>query len=88
MSFETITIYRDLPSIDGFVQTPNNTDTDKTRVTIDDAESLIVGSETIRLSLGSGRQRGSKCGQQEFLRLPGISPNEWYDEDPVDALSS
>jgi hypothetical protein len=84
MSFEDITIYRDFPIIDGFVQVPPNEETDKARVTEDEALTLISGSETTRLSIGSGKPRGSKCGQQEFLRLPGITPNTWYTTDPVD----
>lgn len=87
MSFETIRIYRDLPVIGGFVQIPPNQETDKTRVTAEDAQDAVAGSVITRLSMGSGRQRGSKCGQQEFLRLPGITPDGWYDSDPVEDLN-
>lgn len=86
MSFETITIHRDLPVINNYVQIPPNNETDKTRVTASNAETAIAGSQLKRLTIGSGRQRGSKCGQQEFLRLPGINPNNWYDSDPIAAL--
>jgi hypothetical protein len=77
MSFEDIRIYRDLPSIGGYVQSPPNREYDKTRMTIDDANDAIAGSSIVRLSMGSGRCYG-KNGQQEFLRLPGLTPNEWY----------
>lgn len=83
MSFETIRIHRDLPVINGFVQVPPNTEDKKTSITPEDAQDAVAGSVITRLSLGSGRQYGSKCGQQEFLRLPGIAPNEWYATDPV-----
>lgn len=88
MSLQDIRIHRDFPIIDGFVQVPPNEETDKTRVTESEALSLITDSETKRLSLGSGRQRGSKYGQQEWIRLPGLRPDEWYSTDPVDDLSS
>lgn len=87
MSLQDITIHRDFPIIDGFVQIPPNDETDKTRVTESEALSSIIGSETTRLSLGSGKPRGAKNGQQEFLRLPGLRPNEWYTTDPVDDVS-
>lgn len=86
MSFETIRVYRDLPIIAGFVQVPPCTEANKTSVTAEEAQNAIAGSAITRLSLGSGRMRGSKCGQQEFLRLPGIAPNEWYASDPVAEL--
>lgn len=88
MSFETITIHRDFPIINGFVQVPPNKETDKTRVTTDEALTSISGSEVTRLSLGSGRPRGSKSGQQEFLRLPGLLPNASHAVDPVDAVAN
>lgn len=86
MAMSDILIYRDLPIIAGFVQVPPNTEDKKTSVTAEDAQNAIAGSAITRLSLGSGRMRGSKCGQQEFLRLPGIAPNEWYASDPVAEL--
>lgn len=84
MSFETITIYRDLQIINKYVQVPPNAETDKTRVLATDAENSVVGSAIVGLSMGSNRQYGSKCGRQEFLRLPGITPNSWYTTDPSD----
>jgi len=88
MSFETITIYRDLPIKNGYVQVPPNRPTDKTRVTSNNSTNLVTNSQIIRLSLGSGKCTGSHFGQQEFLRLPGINPNTWYSTDPVDQLNS
>ncbi len=88
MSFESIQIFRDLPSIDNFVQIPPNKERDKTRVTLENAYILVAGSTIVRLSLGSGRQRGGRCGQQEFLRLPGITPNQWYATDPLALLEA
>ena len=87
MSFQDIQIFRDFQVINDFVQIPDNKETDKTRVTPTEALSLISGSEQKHLSLGSGRSRGSKSGQQSFIRLPGITPDQWYATDPVDDVS-
>jgi hypothetical protein len=87
MSFEDIKIHRDFPIKNGFVQVPPNEPLDNIAVDGDNATGLVAGSEVTRLSLGSGKPTGSKHGQQEFLRLPGISPNEWYSTDPVDDLN-
>jgi hypothetical protein len=98
MSFQDITIYRDLPIIGKYVQVPPNRESEKTSVTVDAAEAALEASfdiempETKFLSLGSGIQVGSKYGAQRFLRLPGIHPDEWYrnvdgdSEDPADTV--
>lgn len=88
MSFETILIHRDMPIINGFVQVPYNKETDKTRVTADEATNAIADSVVTRLSMGSGKQTGSKFGAQEFFRLPGLAPNDTYVIDPVTVLSA
>ncbi len=92
MSFETIRIYRDIPAIDGFLQVPPNKDKNKNKgVDINLTPSLSPPLGTIvRLTGGSGRQRGSRCGSQEFFRLFGITPNEWYDssEDIINSLKT
>jgi hypothetical protein len=87
MSLQDITIYRDFPIVNNFVQVPPNKETDKTRVTPAEALANISGATTERLSLGSGRPRGWKTGQQEWIRLPGITPGEWYATDPVDDVA-
>lgn len=86
MSFETITIYRDLPIINGYVQFPPNNESDKNRVLATTAQNAIAGSVINGLTVGSNSQRGGKCGRQEFLRLPGIHPDTWYSSDPIDEL--
>lgn len=86
MSLQDIRIHRDLPIKNGFVQVPPNEPLDNIRTEGDSAPGLVAGSEIVRLSLGSGKPTGSKHGQQEFLRLPGIRPDEWYASDPVDSL--
>lgn len=89
MSFETIRIHRDIPAIDGFLQVPPNKEKHKnTGLDIDQAALLAppLGS-IVRLS-GSGRQRGSRYGAQEFFRLDGIRPDQWYDTDGVDPMDS
>lgn len=87
MSFQDITIYRDLPIINGFIGIPPNKPLDNIRVVGDTAPTLLAGSRVVGLSLGSGKTTGSKHGQQQFLRLPGIKPDEWYTTDPVETLN-
>ena len=87
MSFQDIRIHRDFQIINNFVQVPPNKETDKTRVTPAEALTNISGTTTERLSLGSGRPRGWKTGQQEWIRLPGLMPGEWYATDPVDDVA-
>ncbi len=86
MSMNSILIYRDLPIINGYIQLPPCRETEKTKRTMEDASATLTGESIVRLSLGSGRQTGSKFGQQEFLRLPPITPNTWYSSDPVAAI--
>lgn len=83
MSMSEIQIFRDLPIIAGYVQVPPNRDQEKTKTTDEVALDAIAGSAIVRLSLGSGKQTGSKFGAQEFLRLPAITPQTWYTSDPV-----
>ena len=80
MSFEDITIFRDIPIIDDRVAKPPNNPVDYT--SIDDVSDPNI----IRLSIGSGKDTGSKFGNQEFIRLPGIAPDEWYATDPLTGL--
>lgn len=87
MSFSEIFIHRAWPVVNGYVQVPNNKPSDKTRVTVDEALSLIDGSSAVQLSHGSGKATGSKHGQQEFLRLPAVAADSWYDTNPVDDVS-
>lgn len=86
MSMSTIRIYRQLPIINGFVIVPPCQENNKSSILGEDAADLISGSAVVRLTGGSGRQRGSKCGQQEFLQLPPITPSTWYDTDPVSEI--
>jgi hypothetical protein len=88
MSFEDITIHRDLPIKSKYVQIPPNLPLNNIHIDDETAESSLNGSEIVELSLGSGRSTGSKYGRQRFLRLPGIRPNEWYTSDPVQILDS
>jgi hypothetical protein len=81
MSMADIKIYRSWPIVAGYVQTPNQTDKDKTKTLASSLSSSL--GEVVRLSLGSGKPRGSKCGQQEFFRLNGVAPNEWYASNPA-----
>lgn len=80
MSFETITIHRDLPIIDGQIVKPPNNPVDF--ISVDAATDPNI----VRLSVGSGSQTGSKFGAQEFVRLTGITPDSWYATDPLTGL--
>jgi hypothetical protein len=86
MPFNEITIYRDLPIINNFVQIAPNRESDKTRVSMSDAIDDIGGSTLESLSVGSGRSRGSKYGKQHWVRLPGVAADSWYESDPVDEI--
>lgn len=70
MSLETISIYRDFPVINGYVQVPPCLEKNKTKIKVETAQAAIAGSVITFLSQGSGRQTGAGFGQQQFLRLP------------------
>jgi len=70
------------------VQVPHNKPKDKTRVSLDSALTNINGSNVVSLSLGSGRQTGSKFGAQEIFLLPGVAADSWYTTNPVDEVSA
>ena len=80
MSFESIVIHRDLPIINRRIIKPPNDPVNY--IDIADATNPTV----INLSLGSGSQTGAKFGYQEFVRLPGITPDTWYTTDPLTGL--
>jgi hypothetical protein len=86
MSFETIVIHRDLPIKNRYVQIPGVSQMFNYSVKSIDALSMTDGSTIVRF--GSSGSTGSKHGRQEFLRLRGITPNEWYTTDPVSELIS
>jgi len=88
MALSDITIYRSYPVINGYVQVPHNKPKDKTRVSLDSALTNINGSNVVSLSLGSGRQTGSKFGAQEIFLLPGVAADSWYTTNPVDEVSA
>ncbi len=87
MSFETIRIHRDIPIIDGYLQVPPNKDKDKNRLTVAEAESIDPAPGTILRLSGSGRQRGSRHGGQEFYRLSGV-PADGSDVPDSDVMDS
>ena len=84
-----IKIYRTLSVINGFVQIPPSQDSDKTRVTVAQADS-ILGNASIpgwgavgdwglhRLTMGSGNDTGSHFGCQQFFVLPPVTAGTWY----------
>lgn len=86
MSFETITIQRALPVINGYVQIYSGVNSDKTKYSIATALSNIVDSEEARLSLGSGDNTGSKFGCQRIFKLPAVNAQGYYTSNPLDDL--
>lgn len=92
MSFETIRVYRDLPVINNYVALPPNQESDKNTFYCGadcgaNMEVVVPGSEIVKLGGGTGNETGSKHGAQRFVRLPGITPNEWYATDPVQDMT-
>jgi len=71
MSFETITITRQLPIINGFVQLPNNLEKNKSAVSLNDAvtENPNIAISSLTAKTGGARLAGGKFGVQEWLEL-------------------
>ena len=88
MSFETISIYRDLPVKNDFIQVPPNVERDNQRTTSSAGMTAITDSEIKRLTIGSGKSTGSKFGQQSMLRLPPIRPDQWYTASQIAEFNS
>ena len=91
MSFETISIVRSFPIINGYVKLPINRSVVKAGgngnqdyVSVDDVLGVIAGSKEVSLSLGSGPNTGRKTGAQRILELPAINALGWYESDPTD----
>lgn len=95
-----IVIYRDLPVVNGYVET-GAPESRKQRVNVEDAQSLIdtnmnstpdSGLKHIVGASGMITKYGASKGRDSFLRLPGIEPGEWYRNksgasiDPVDLV--
>lgn len=86
MSFETITITRQYPVVNGFVQTPPNRDRTtalaapitKTAASVDDYLTDHPTATQVFLSMGSGPMRGGKNGAQSFIELPAVLAGESY----------
>jgi hypothetical protein len=86
-----IKIYRTYPVINGFVQLPLNRSLVKNGQsgvqlykTVDDILAAIADTKEVSLSLGSGRNTGSKHGAQSYVELPGVAADSWYTSDPAD----
>lgn len=71
-SFNTISIQRLIPVVNGYVQLPLNKEKNKNSVTTDRALA-VSGTKLIRSSAGGGASTaGGKHGGQEFIQLPAI----------------
>jgi hypothetical protein len=83
MSFETISIIRQLPIINGFVQVPNNLEKNKSTVTIQTA--LDAGASVTRITAQSGPARlaGFKHGLQEWIEIPAVAWDCCADASPT-----
>lgn len=86
MSFETISIQRSLPIINGYVQIYSGVNSDKTKYSVAAVLSNIADTEEARLSLGSGNNTGSKFGCQRLLKLPAVNAQGYYSSNPLDDL--
>jgi hypothetical protein len=85
MSFSEITIYRPLRVVRGKVILPKEQNPDNVQVDAYDAMTSVGGS-VVHLTGGSGRANGQRCGAQEVLFLPGVTPDAWYATNPVQAI--
>jgi len=71
MSFETITITRQVPIINGFVQLANNLEKNRSAVSLDDALIASPNASIVSLTArtSGARAAGSKFGVQEWLEF-------------------
>ena len=72
MSAATITVYRDFPVINGYVQVQPNREGEKTVHTPAAFEAAVSDSVQMRLSQpATNPTTGRGFGSQEFFRVPG-----------------
>lgn len=71
MSFNTITITRSYPIVNGFVQLPNNLEMNKSAISVEAALLSDPSLSLVRMTAQSGGARlaGGKHGLQEWLNL-------------------
>lgn len=89
-----ILIYRDVPVINGYAQTAPNLESEKTgkaastavteleaemNFDLDPEQSTLLGSSKIS-------RNGVLKGRQNWIRLPGIDPDEWYTNKSGDSI--
>ena len=69
MSLETITVVRQFPFINGFVQLPNNLEKNRTEVSLEEALVALPSAVIKKMSAGIGGRRlaGGKFGVQEWI---------------------
>lgn len=79
MSFEDITINRDFPIVNGFVQLAPNYESDKNEYTVDEVLAAFPSASIVRLTQGSGIETGARFGQQRWIRLEGVTNQELWD---------
>lgn len=77
MALRDITIYRALPIVNGYVKIPPNNPLDNIRVAV----NTDIPYEVVELPIGS------RYGKQQFLRLPGVRADEWYESNPLNQLT-
>ncbi len=80
MSFETIKIHRQFNVVNGFVQSPNNLEKNKSK---DALEATLTSTgctqpgNVVRLGAGTGAPRTAGIrGSQQIFELPGAAVNE------------
>ena len=82
MSFETISIVKKLPVVNGFVVVPNTDNSKLTSVTPAEAEILIAGSDEQKEFYINVKSRGCQNYRTQ-LEFPAfnsqtIYPDDWY----------
>ena len=65
MSFEDITIQRNWPIVNGYLQMPDNLEKDKTKIGYTDG--LTLGGQFANLSTGTCATAGGKHGVQTWI---------------------
>jgi hypothetical protein len=79
MSFESITIHRDFQIINGFVQLEPNYEADRTMFSVADVLAAFPTAFVVGMSQGSGRDTAAGFGQQQWVRIPGITNQDIWE---------
>lgn len=73
MSFETILIYRDFQTVNGYVQLSPNLESQKTSKSQDTVETNAISGLAPSLE-----PIVKRLSHQTWIRLPGVVPGSWH----------